>query len=117
MMAVIRVYDAAGNVIETHERKGEFKEPSRVAGSSGIQRLRTRNANTGFNHISSLSVERSQLNIAPFCRQLNTPLMMRSPSSCASRVRYGEPKALSRQRRPECSAGPAGRLLLNWVGQ
>jgi len=26
--AVIRVYDAAGNVIETHEHKGEFKEPS-----------------------------------------------------------------------------------------
>jgi hypothetical protein len=25
--AVIRVYDQAGNVIETHERKGEFKEP------------------------------------------------------------------------------------------
>jgi hypothetical protein len=24
--AVIRVYDAAGNVIETHENKGEFKE-------------------------------------------------------------------------------------------
>jgi hypothetical protein len=24
---VIRVYDAAGNVIETHEHKGEFKEP------------------------------------------------------------------------------------------
>jgi hypothetical protein len=24
--AVIRVYDAAGNVVETHERKGEFKE-------------------------------------------------------------------------------------------
>jgi len=24
--AVIRVYDAAGNVIETHEHKGEFKE-------------------------------------------------------------------------------------------
>jgi len=24
--AVIRVYDAAGNVIETHKRKGEFKE-------------------------------------------------------------------------------------------
>ena len=24
--AVIRVYDDAGNVIETHERKGEFKE-------------------------------------------------------------------------------------------
>jgi hypothetical protein len=24
--AVIHVYDAAGNVIETHERKGEFKE-------------------------------------------------------------------------------------------
>jgi hypothetical protein len=26
--AVIRVYDAAGNVIETHEHKGEFKEPA-----------------------------------------------------------------------------------------
>ena len=25
--AVIRVYDAAGNVIETHEYAGEFKEP------------------------------------------------------------------------------------------
>ena len=25
--AVIRVYDAAGNVIETHEHKGAFKEP------------------------------------------------------------------------------------------
>jgi hypothetical protein len=25
--AVIRVYDAAGNVIETHAHKGEFKEP------------------------------------------------------------------------------------------
>jgi hypothetical protein len=25
--AVIRVYDAAGNVIETHEQAGEFKEP------------------------------------------------------------------------------------------
>lgn len=25
--AVIRVYDAAGNVIETHQHKGEFKEP------------------------------------------------------------------------------------------
>jgi hypothetical protein len=25
--ALIRVYDAAGNVIETHEHKGEFKEP------------------------------------------------------------------------------------------
>jgi anti-sigma factor ChrR (cupin superfamily) len=24
--ALIRVYDAAGNVIETHEHKGEFKE-------------------------------------------------------------------------------------------
>jgi hypothetical protein len=24
--AVIRVYDAAGNVIETHKDKGEFKE-------------------------------------------------------------------------------------------
>jgi hypothetical protein len=25
--AVIRVYDESGNVIETHEHKGEFKEP------------------------------------------------------------------------------------------
>jgi hypothetical protein len=25
--AVIRVYDAAGNMIDTHEHKGEFKEP------------------------------------------------------------------------------------------
>jgi hypothetical protein len=25
--AVIRVYDEAGNVIETHEQKDEFKEP------------------------------------------------------------------------------------------
>ena len=25
--AVIRVYDAAGNVIETHEHVGDFKEP------------------------------------------------------------------------------------------
>ena len=25
--AVIRVYDEAGDVIETHEHKGEFKEP------------------------------------------------------------------------------------------
>ena len=24
--AVIRLYDATGNVIETHERKGDFKE-------------------------------------------------------------------------------------------
>jgi len=24
---VIRVYDATGNVIETHKRNGEFKEP------------------------------------------------------------------------------------------
>jgi len=27
MTAVIRVYDAKGNVIETHEHKGDFKEP------------------------------------------------------------------------------------------
>jgi hypothetical protein len=25
--AVIRVYDEAGNLIETHEHKGDFKEP------------------------------------------------------------------------------------------
>jgi len=28
MDAVIRVYDDAGNVIETHEHKGDFKEAS-----------------------------------------------------------------------------------------
>ena len=28
MIAVIRVYDEAGNVIETHEHKGDFKEAS-----------------------------------------------------------------------------------------
>jgi hypothetical protein len=27
LRAVIRVYDDAGNVIETHEYAGEFKEP------------------------------------------------------------------------------------------
>ncbi len=26
-LAVIRVYDDAGNVIQTHQHKGEFKEP------------------------------------------------------------------------------------------
>jgi len=26
-MAVVPIYDAAGNVIETHEHKGEFEEP------------------------------------------------------------------------------------------
>ena len=26
-VAVIRVYDDAGNVIETHEHKGDFREP------------------------------------------------------------------------------------------
>ena len=25
--AVLRVYDEAGNVIQTHEHKGDFKEP------------------------------------------------------------------------------------------
>jgi hypothetical protein len=28
--AVIRVFDAAGNVIETHEHKGDFKEPEQL---------------------------------------------------------------------------------------
>jgi hypothetical protein len=28
--AVIRVYDEAGNVIETHEQAGDFKEPWRA---------------------------------------------------------------------------------------
>ena len=30
--AVIRVYDAAGNVIETHEHKGEFNKPLSALG-------------------------------------------------------------------------------------
>jgi hypothetical protein len=34
--AVIRVYDAAGNVIETHEHKGDFKEPQN---NSGVFRI------------------------------------------------------------------------------
>jgi hypothetical protein len=29
--AVIRVYDDAGNVIETHEHKGDFKRPRSIA--------------------------------------------------------------------------------------
>jgi hypothetical protein len=29
--AVIRVYDEAGNVIETHEHKGDFKRPRSIA--------------------------------------------------------------------------------------
>jgi hypothetical protein len=29
--AVIRVYEGTGNVIETHERKGDFKEPQRIS--------------------------------------------------------------------------------------
>ena len=33
--AVIRVYDDAGNVIDTHEHKGEFKE-SVVGAESGV---------------------------------------------------------------------------------
>jgi hypothetical protein len=36
--AVIRVYDEAGNVIETHERKGEFKSPSGFA-TGGLTQL------------------------------------------------------------------------------
>jgi len=35
--AVIRVYDEAGNVIETHEYAGDFKEPS----SRSISQART----------------------------------------------------------------------------
>jgi hypothetical protein len=35
--AVIRVCDEAGNVIETHEHKGDFKEPS----SRSISQART----------------------------------------------------------------------------
>jgi hypothetical protein len=38
--AVIRVYDEAGNVIETHEHAGDFKE---LVSSLSFQRLSTRN--------------------------------------------------------------------------
>jgi len=34
--AVIRVYDEAGNVIETHEHAANFKKPRLRAGSPGI---------------------------------------------------------------------------------
>jgi hypothetical protein len=30
--AVLRVYDDAGNVIETHEHAGDFKEPVAILG-------------------------------------------------------------------------------------
>jgi len=36
--AVIRVYDAAGNVIETHEHKGDFKEPVSAGASTPMRR-------------------------------------------------------------------------------
>jgi hypothetical protein len=31
--AVIRVYDDAGNMIQTHEHKGDFKEPQNATGN------------------------------------------------------------------------------------
>ena len=34
--AVIRVYDDAGNVIETHEHTGEFKDPERACHSAAF---------------------------------------------------------------------------------
>jgi len=34
--ALIRVYDEAGNVIETHEHKGDFKEPIVPAALIGV---------------------------------------------------------------------------------
>jgi hypothetical protein len=36
--AVIRVYDKASNVIETHEHKGDFKSPSGFA-TGGLTQL------------------------------------------------------------------------------
>jgi len=36
--AVIRFFDAAGNVIETHEHNGDFKEP-RSGTSASLQKL------------------------------------------------------------------------------
>jgi hypothetical protein len=35
--AVIRVYDAAGNVIEAHEHKGDFKEAERESPRRGFK--------------------------------------------------------------------------------
>jgi hypothetical protein len=35
---VIRVYDEAGNMIETHEQVGKFKEPRAVQGPADSER-------------------------------------------------------------------------------
>jgi len=43
--AVIRVYAAAGNVIETHEHAGEFKEPSSAFSTSLGAPLETKRPN------------------------------------------------------------------------
>jgi hypothetical protein len=44
--AVIRVYDEAGNVIETHEHAGEFK-------GDFVTRLRKRHARGGLNPVTA----------------------------------------------------------------
>jgi hypothetical protein len=44
--AVIRVYDETGNVIETHEQAGDFREPS--VSSLSFQRLSTSNTRPPF---------------------------------------------------------------------
>jgi hypothetical protein len=37
LRCLIRVYDEAGNVIETHEQAGEFKESFSIAGRQMIR--------------------------------------------------------------------------------
>jgi hypothetical protein len=47
--AVIRVYDAIGNVIEMHEHKGDFKEWSQKGSKWSVSRARPRrNSLSGF---------------------------------------------------------------------
>jgi hypothetical protein len=56
---VIRVYDSAGNVIETHERKGEFKD----CGRRGIPGLRNAQENHRAKKQSSQHAHEQSLNV------------------------------------------------------
>jgi hypothetical protein len=40
---VIRVYDDAGNVIDTHEHMGEFKEPWRLFQAGAVSQVAVKN--------------------------------------------------------------------------
>ena len=54
---MIRVYDSVGNVIETHEHKGDFKEPyrSRFSALGIIDHLRRRFARVVDRAVSSIT--------------------------------------------------------------